>query len=74
MPHDKGKANHSLEIMREFDAVDDVFVIITHDETSLDPDIGLEFFPHGDLESWKAKNYANRSRRAFPEDFRRAPE
>lgn len=74
MPHDKVQANHSLDVMREFDAVDDVFVIIAHDDTMLDPKLGIKWFPHGNLKNWKANDYANRSRWAFLKDFKPAAE
>ncbi|KEF54037.1 uncharacterized protein A1O9_09832 [Exophiala aquamarina CBS 119918] len=70
MPHDKEQALHSLDVMREFDAVENVFVIIAHDDNLLDPKLGIEWFPHGRLKNWKAKDYANRSRWAFLKDFK----
>jgi glyoxylase-like metal-dependent hydrolase (beta-lactamase superfamily II) len=71
-PHDKGQADRSLEVMREFDAVDNVFVIIAHDDALLDPNVGIEWFPHGNLKDWKARDYACRVRWAFLKDFERA--
>jgi glyoxylase-like metal-dependent hydrolase (beta-lactamase superfamily II) len=71
-PHDKRQADHSLDVLREFDAADNVFVIIAHDDTLLDPEMGIEWFPHGTLRDWKAKGLAQRSRWAFLKDFEQA--
>ncbi|RVX73584.1 hypothetical protein B0A52_02472 [Exophiala mesophila] len=68
-PHDKKQAVHSLELMRQYDAMENVFVVIAHDDTLLDPEVGIEWFPHGSLRTWKEKGYVNRLRWAFLKDF-----
>jgi glyoxylase-like metal-dependent hydrolase (beta-lactamase superfamily II) len=73
-PHNKQQADYSVGLMQEFDAADHVFVIIAHDDTLLDPNVGIEWFPHGTLKFWKAKDYANRLRWAFLKDFSQAVE
>lgn len=72
MPHDRDRAIHSLEAMQGFDAVDNVFVIIAHDDTLVDPQFGIDWFPRGDLKDWKTKDYANKVRWAFLKDFENA--
>lgn len=73
-PHDRPQAVQSLESMQEFDAADNIFVIIAHDGTLLDPNVGIEWFPHGNLKEWKAKGYGERVRWAFLQDFAQAVE
>ena len=72
--HNKEQADHSCELMQEFDAGDNVFVVIAHDNTLLDPEIGVEWFPHGTLKNWKEKGNATKGRWAFLKDFTRAVE
>lgn len=60
--------------MQEFDAAENVFVIIAHDDTLLDKDVGIEWFPHGTLKNWKEKDYATKVRWAFLKDFTQAVE
>lgn len=52
------QADHTCTSMQEFDAADNVFVIIAHDPSLLDPKVGIELFPQGTLKDWKAKDYA----------------
>lgn len=74
MPHNRDDAIQSLQGMQGFDAVDNVFVIIAHDDTLLNPQLELGYFPNGDLKDWKAKDYANKVRWAFLKDFEKAIE
>ena len=74
VPHNKEQADHSNELMQKFDAADNVFVIIAHDDTLLDPNAGFEWFPQGTLKNWKKKDCANRVRWAFLKDFTEAAE
>lgn len=69
VPHNKEQADRSCGIMQEFDVAENVFVIIAHDETLLEPSIGIGMFPHGDMRDWKAKDYANKVRWGFLKDF-----
>lgn len=73
-PHDRPQAVHSLGLMQEFDAADNVLVIVAHDATLLDPKIGIEWFPHGTLRDWKARDYAGKVRWVFLKDFTQAVE
>ncbi|KAK5059835.1 hypothetical protein LTR84_009718 [Exophiala bonariae] len=72
MSHDRDQAVHSLESMQDFDAVDNVFVIIAHDDSLLDPQFGMRWFPHGDLKDWKVKDYATKVRWAFLKDYEKS--
>lgn len=72
VPHNKDQADHSIELMQEFDAADNVFVIIAHDDTLLDPEAGVEWFPHGTLKQWKARDNARKIRWSFLKDFTQA--
>jgi glyoxylase-like metal-dependent hydrolase (beta-lactamase superfamily II) len=67
--HDRGQAAQTCGWMQEFDANDNIFVIIAHDKTLLDPQIGIEWFPNGTLNDWKAKDYAYQVRWAFLKDL-----
>ncbi|KAJ9612578.1 hypothetical protein H2200_004175 [Cladophialophora chaetospira] len=74
IPHNHAHAEESCSHMQEFDAVDNVFVIIAHDDTLLDKDVGIEWFPHGTLKDWKQRDLANKVRWAFLKDFTQAVE
>ncbi|KAK5045910.1 hypothetical protein LTR84_008696 [Exophiala bonariae] len=72
--HDTKDATQSAANMAEFDAHENVLVIVAHDATLLDPSIGIEYFPNGTMKDWKAKGYANRLHWAFLQDFVQAVE
>jgi glyoxylase-like metal-dependent hydrolase (beta-lactamase superfamily II) len=72
MPNDKTQAEQSLATLREFDAAENVFVIIAHDDTLLDSSSGINWFPHGDLRDWKSSGSADKVRWAFLKDFEAA--
>ncbi|KIW88092.1 uncharacterized protein Z519_11202 [Cladophialophora bantiana CBS 173.52] len=74
VPHNKQQADHSCGLMQEFDAADNVFVIIAHDATLLDPRVGIEWFPHGTLKNWKVKDSDNKARWLFLQDVTQALE
>ncbi|KIW29293.1 uncharacterized protein PV07_05118 [Cladophialophora immunda] len=74
VPHNKQQADRSCELMQEFDAADNVFVIIAHDATLLDSRVGIDWYPHGDLKNWKAKDSDNKARWLFLQDFTQALE
>lgn len=67
--HDTEQATRSCELMQDLDAVDNVFVVVAHDDTLLDPGIGIEWFPYGTMKNWKSKDYAGKVRWAFLKDF-----
>ena len=73
------KVAHSLEQaeencgrMQDFDAADNVFVIIAHDASLLDERVGIEWFPQGTMKNWKEKDCDTRARWAFLKDFTQA--
>ncbi|KAI1610759.1 hypothetical protein EDD37DRAFT_631117 [Exophiala viscosa] len=72
--HDRGQADHASERMQEFDAADNIFVIIAHDDTLLDPAVGIEWFPQGTMKNWKVHDSAKKARWAFLKDFTQAVE
>jgi len=72
--HDKEQADYALERMQEFDAADNVFVIIAHDDTLLDPFVGIEWFPRGTMKNWKTNDSSQKARWAFLKDFVQAVE
>ena len=73
-PHNRDQAVHSLEALRQFDAAENVFVIIAHDDTLLNPEVGIEWFPHGSLKNWKVDDLATKARWRFLKDFTGAVE
>lgn len=72
--HDKEQANQSCSLMQGFDGAENVFVIIAHDDTILEPDVGIEWFPWGTMRSWRANNSAEKAGWAFLKDFKQALE
>lgn len=68
--HNKEQADHSCALMQGFDGVDNVFVIIAHDDTILDPRTGVEWFPQGNMKNWNANDSARKARWAFLKDFK----
>ncbi|KAH8821884.1 beta-lactamase-like protein [Xylogone sp. PMI_703] len=72
IPFDKKQAHHSCGLMQEFDALDSVFVIIAHDASLLEPEVGMTWFPHGSLRDWKKRDLAKRARWGFLKDYNNA--
>lgn len=72
--HDIDLAIHTCGGVQEFDGADDVFVIIAHDNTLLDPQVGIEWFPYGTLKNWRTMVYAEKVRWTFLKDFGKAVE
>lgn len=68
LAHDEEMAASSVHNTEEFDADDNILVIIAHDEDILDI---VDFFPK-DLRDWKVNNSGNRARWAFLKDFFKA--
>jgi len=68
--YDAREAASSIHKMEEFDAADNVFVIIAHDESLLHE---LDFFPKK-INDWAKKDMAVKSRWLFVKDFAKALE
>jgi glyoxylase-like metal-dependent hydrolase (beta-lactamase superfamily II) len=69
VPHNKPQAEQTCGMMEEFDAADNVFVIIAHDHSLLDSRVGVEWFPRGTLKDWKQKDLAKKARWGFLDSF-----
>jgi glyoxylase-like metal-dependent hydrolase (beta-lactamase superfamily II) len=67
--HDAEVASQSIAKMQQFDASPNVFVVVAHDPTLLDADVGIPFFPHGTMNDWKAQGYSSQVHWAFLKDF-----
>ncbi|OAL33180.1 hypothetical protein AYO20_07497 [Fonsecaea nubica] len=67
--HDTDRANLTIKYLEEFDAADNVFVIIAHDTFLLHKESEVEFFPRGSLNDWKAKRLNEKARWLFLKDF-----
>jgi hypothetical protein len=65
-------AQQSVDIMQEFDASEQVFVIIAHDASLLGDDVGMAFFPKATLNDWKKQNLATKGRWTFLKGFENA--
>ncbi|KAH8431736.1 uncharacterized protein LDX57_009391 [Aspergillus melleus] len=65
---DVAEAEASLDKMRDFDANEDIFVVIAHDSTLLSV---VDFFPKRANE-WKERGWKEMSRWRFLEDFGQA--
>ncbi|KIW88410.1 uncharacterized protein Z519_10979 [Cladophialophora bantiana CBS 173.52] len=72
--HDTDRANLTIQYLEEFDAADNVFVIIAHDTFLLQKEAEIDFFPHGTLNDWKAKRLNEKARWLFLKDFAEAAE
>ncbi|KAI9820183.1 MAG: hypothetical protein M1827_005805 [Pycnora praestabilis] len=68
--HDADEAKASVRKMEEFDADENVFVVIAHDETLLDV---VDFFPKK-ANAWKEKGWAVDGKWRFLKDFKEAVE
>jgi hypothetical protein len=67
-------AEQTLRHVKEFDAADNVFVIWAHDAALLEPGSGINFFPQGTLNGWRAEDLAARLRWTFLKDFEESAE
>jgi len=74
IPFDKELAHATCGQMQEFDALDNVFVIIAHDGSLLEPEVGMTWFPHVTLKDWKKNDLARKARWGFLADFTQAVE
>ncbi len=67
------QAHETAHYMEEFDAAENVLVVIAHDPALLEKDAGVEFFP-GTFNGWKEKQVAEKVRWTFLGDFVQAAE
>lgn len=67
--HDLEVANWSLEGLQEFDAADNVLVVIAHDSSV---ESVLEFWPRGSLNDWYEKDCGFKARWRFLSQFEEA--
>jgi len=74
VPHDKDQAHETCNMMQDFDAAENVLVIIAHDSSLKSDGLGIEWFPHGTLRDWKKNDCANKSRWGFLSSFTEAVE
>ncbi|KAL7788377.1 Metallo-hydrolase/oxidoreductase [Trichoderma ceciliae] len=63
---DANEARETVSKMQDFDASDDVFTVIAHDDSLLGI---VDSFPKN-MNDWKAKGWAKKGRWAFLKDFR----
>ena len=70
-PFNRAELESTIQKMQAFDAVDNVFVVIAHDETLLD--IGMDVFPKS-INDWLSKGYGEKGRWGFVNDFAKAAE
>jgi glyoxylase-like metal-dependent hydrolase (beta-lactamase superfamily II) len=73
-PHVYDQAEQTIHDMQEFDAAQNVLVIIAHDPAPLQERSGFKFFPNGNLNEWKKDRLDERIRWSFLEDFSHAVE
>jgi glyoxylase-like metal-dependent hydrolase (beta-lactamase superfamily II) len=71
---DREQAQETCGLMEEFDALENVWVIIAHDATLRDAEVGIQCWPEADLCDWKAKDYRTKARWGFLSDFAEAVE
>lgn len=74
VPHNKDQAHETCSMMEDFDAADNVFVIIAHDGSLLHEGLGIEWFPNGTLKDWRKQNCAEKARWGFLSSFTKAIE
>ncbi|KAK4982336.1 hypothetical protein LTR66_009330 [Elasticomyces elasticus] len=67
--HNVEQAEWTISGLREFDAHENVFMVISHDETLLNV---LGFYPQYDANDWKKRNWRNLGRWRFLADFEAA--
>lgn len=67
--HDREAAVQTIQDMTLFDADENVFVVIAHDASLLLEEVGMTWFPEGDLSGWKNKGSKGKARWGFLKDF-----
>ena len=72
IPFDTEQAHATCGQMQEFDALDNVFVIIAHDGSLLESEVGITWFPRASLKDWKKNDLAKKARWGFLKDFAQA--
>jgi len=72
--YDSVKADETIEKLEVFDAVHNVWVVIAHDRSLLEPGMGVDFFPLGNVNGWKEKGLAEKTRWRFLKDLKKAAE
>lgn len=70
-PYNREEAEQTIRNMQAFDASENVFVVIAHDQTLLD--MGMDVFPKS-VRDWKKRDYGERGRWGFLIDFAAAVE
>jgi glyoxylase-like metal-dependent hydrolase (beta-lactamase superfamily II) len=70
--HDTDQANQTIHDLEEFDAAENVFVVIAHDPVMLQKEAEIDFFPNGTLNGWKANKLNEKARWLFLKDFAEA--
>lgn len=74
IPFNTEQARETCGFMQEFDAAENVFVMIAHDGSLLDERVGIEWFPRGTLRSWKKNDCSRKARWGFLKDLTKAVE
>jgi len=69
IPFDTEQAHATCGQMQEFDALENVFVIIAHDGSLLESEVGMTWFPRATLKDWKKNDLAKKARWGFLKDF-----
>ncbi|KAJ9650797.1 hypothetical protein H2198_009902 [Neophaeococcomyces mojaviensis] len=72
IPFNTEQAHSTCCQMQEFDALDNVFVIIAHDGSLLEAEVGMTWFPKATLKDWKKNDLAKKARWGFLKDFSQA--
>jgi hypothetical protein len=73
-PHAYDEAEQTIHDMQEFDAANNVLVVIAHDPAPLEERSGFKFFPDGNLNGWRKDRLDENIRWSFLEDFAHAIE
>ncbi|KEF52521.1 uncharacterized protein A1O9_11363 [Exophiala aquamarina CBS 119918] len=67
--YDSKLASQTIQDMTLFDADVNVFVVIAHDASLFLEEVGMTWFPEGDLSDWKKKGWREKARWGFLKDF-----
>jgi glyoxylase-like metal-dependent hydrolase (beta-lactamase superfamily II) len=70
--HNFEQAHQTMHDVGDFDAAENVLVVIAHDPALLEADSGVDWFPKGLLNGWKDKGVAENIRWTFLNDFAEA--
>lgn len=73
-PHIYEEAEQTIHDLQEFDAAENVLVVIAHDCAPLEQGSGFKFFPNGTLNEWKKDRLDEKIRWSFLDDFSHAIE